>query len=51
LPHCIVRDEAQQQREAVDAADNSLPPFTNRYVGGADSYLNVITAQTAALMN
>jgi NodT family efflux transporter outer membrane factor (OMF) lipoprotein len=47
----ILGDEAQQQREAVDAADNSLRLFTNRYVGGADTYLNVITAQTAALMN
>jgi NodT family efflux transporter outer membrane factor (OMF) lipoprotein len=47
----ILSDEAQQQREAVDAADNSLRLFTNRYVGGADTYLNVITAQTAALMN
>jgi len=47
----ILSNEAQQQREAVDAADNSLRLFTNRYVGGADTYLNVITAQTAALMN
>jgi NodT family efflux transporter outer membrane factor (OMF) lipoprotein len=47
----ILRDEAQQQREAVDAADNSLRIFTNRYVGGEDAYLQVITAQTAALMN
>jgi NodT family efflux transporter outer membrane factor (OMF) lipoprotein len=47
----ILKDEAQQQREAVDAADNSLRIFTNRYVGGEDAYLQVITAQTAALSN
>lgn len=47
----ILGDEAQQQREAVDSAENSLRLFTNRYVGGEDTYLNVITAQTAALVN
>jgi outer membrane protein TolC len=47
----ILQDEARQQREAVDAADNALRIFTNRYVGGEDTYLNVITAQTAALAN
>jgi NodT family efflux transporter outer membrane factor (OMF) lipoprotein len=47
----ILRGEAQQQREAVDSADNSLRLFTNLYVGGEDTYLQVITAQTFALMN
>jgi NodT family efflux transporter outer membrane factor (OMF) lipoprotein len=47
----ILADEAQQQREAVEAADNSLRIFTNRYVGGEDAYLQVITAQTADLAN
>jgi NodT family efflux transporter outer membrane factor (OMF) lipoprotein len=47
----ILSDEAVQQREAVDSADNALRIFTNRYVGGEDAYLNVITAQTAALAN
>jgi NodT family efflux transporter outer membrane factor (OMF) lipoprotein len=47
----ILRDEAQQQREAVDAAENALRLFTNRYVGGEDTYLQVITGQTAALAN
>ncbi|MDB6163729.1 MAG: transporter [Xanthomonadaceae bacterium] len=47
----ILGDEAQQQRDAVDAADNSLRIFTNRYVGGEDTYLQVVTAQTAALAN
>ena len=35
----ILGDEAQQQREAVDAAENALRLFTNRYVGGEDTYL------------
>jgi NodT family efflux transporter outer membrane factor (OMF) lipoprotein len=47
----ILADEAQEQREAVEAADKSLRIFTNRYVGGEDAYLQVITAQTAALAN
>ncbi len=47
----ILRDEAQQQHEAVASADNALRIFTNRYLGGEDAYLQVITAQTAALAN
>src|SRR6202034_813517 len=47
----ILGDEARQQREAVQSADNSLRLFTNLYVGGEDPYLQVITAQTVALMN
>jgi NodT family efflux transporter outer membrane factor (OMF) lipoprotein len=47
----ILGDEGRQQHEAVDAADNSLRIFTNRYIGGEDTYLQVITAQTAALSN
>jgi outer membrane protein TolC len=47
----ILHDEGQQQREAVDAAKNALRLFTNRYVGGEDTYLQVITVQTAALAN
>jgi NodT family efflux transporter outer membrane factor (OMF) lipoprotein len=47
----ILGDEAQQQRAAVESADNSLRIFTNRYVGGEDTYLQVIIAQTAALAN
>ncbi len=33
------------------SAENALRLFTNRYVGGADTYLEVIPAQTAALGN
>jgi NodT family efflux transporter outer membrane factor (OMF) lipoprotein len=47
----ILSDEARQQRAAVDAADNSLRLFTNLYLGGEDPYLQVIDAQTVALMN
>jgi len=47
----ILAREAQQQREAVTAADNALRIFTNLYVGGRDTYLQVITAQEFALTN
>jgi NodT family efflux transporter outer membrane factor (OMF) lipoprotein len=47
----ILQQEAQQQDEAVASAQNSLRLFTNRYVGGRDTYLQVITAQTIALSN
>jgi NodT family efflux transporter outer membrane factor (OMF) lipoprotein len=47
----ILGDEAQQQREAVESANKSLQLFTNLYLGGEDPYLQVITAQTVALMN
>ena len=36
---------------ASAAAEESLRIFTNRYKGGVDTYLQVITAQTAALTN
>ncbi len=35
----------------MDSAQLSLQLFTNRYKGGVDSYLQVITAQTIALAN
>jgi len=47
----ILEREAAQQSEADAAAQNSLRIFTNRYVGGNDTYLNVIVAQTATLSN
>lgn len=47
----ILDTEAQQQRQAVEAANRSLRTFTNRYVGGEDAYLQVITAQSALLLN
>ena len=44
-------DLCEQQRRAVEAAQDSLQLFTNRYRGGVDNYLQVITAQTALLTN
>jgi outer membrane protein TolC len=43
--------EAQQQHQATESADQSLELFTTRYEGGIDTYLQVITWQTAALQN
>jgi NodT family efflux transporter outer membrane factor (OMF) lipoprotein len=47
----ILEQETQQQARAVTSARESLQLFTNRYKGGVDTYLQVITAQTAALAN
>jgi len=45
----ILEHEAQVQEEAVTAAQRSLELSTIRYKGGVTSYLEVITAQSAAL--
>src|SRR5580692_2378010 len=47
----ILEREAEQQDEAVDSAKNNLRLFTDRYVGGRDNYLQVITAQIEYLGN
>jgi len=47
----ILDQETQQQERAVVSARESLQLFTNRYKGGVDNYLQVITAQTVALAN
>ena len=47
----ILSQEAEQQRAATGSAEESLQLFKNRYIGGADPYLQVITAQTIALQN
>jgi len=47
----VLSDEATQQRQATAAAQESQRIFNNRYVGGVDTYLQVITAQTTALNN
>jgi len=47
----ILEQESQQQRQAVESAQESLRLFTNRYRGGVDNYLQVITAQTVTLTN
>jgi NodT family efflux transporter outer membrane factor (OMF) lipoprotein len=45
----ILENEAQVQDEAVAAAQRSLDLSITRYKGGVTSYLEVTTAQTAAL--
>lgn len=47
----ILENEAEQQHRATASAQESLQLFTNRYVGGVDNYLQVITAQTIYLSN
>jgi NodT family efflux transporter outer membrane factor (OMF) lipoprotein len=47
----ILENETQQQQQAVASAQESLQLFTNRYKGGVDTYLQVITAQTIELAN
>jgi outer membrane protein TolC len=47
----ILEAEAGQQHQAVVSAQESLQLFTNRYKGGVDTYLQVVTSQTAALAN
>ena len=47
----VLAQEADQQQQAVAAARESLELATNRYKGGADTYLQVLTAQTLALAN
>jgi NodT family efflux transporter outer membrane factor (OMF) lipoprotein len=47
----ILENETQQQQQAVAASQESLQLFTNRYRGGVDTYLQVITAQTIELAN
>jgi NodT family efflux transporter outer membrane factor (OMF) lipoprotein len=47
----ILENEAAVQDEAVVAAQKSLDLSVTRYKGGVTSYLEVITAQSAALAN
>jgi NodT family efflux transporter outer membrane factor (OMF) lipoprotein len=47
----ILENEAGVQDEAVKAAQQSVTVFTNQYKAGITSYLEVVTAQTAALTN
>jgi NodT family efflux transporter outer membrane factor (OMF) lipoprotein len=47
----ILENETQQQQQAVASSQLSLQLFTNRYKGGVDTYLQVITAQTIELAN
>jgi outer membrane protein TolC len=47
----ILNSEASQQHNATSAAEESLQLFQNRYAGGVDTYLQVVTSQTTALAN
>jgi NodT family efflux transporter outer membrane factor (OMF) lipoprotein len=47
----VLSHEQEQQRQATASAVESERIFNNRYVGGVDTYLQVITAQTSALIN
>jgi NodT family efflux transporter outer membrane factor (OMF) lipoprotein len=45
----VLEEEAKTQDAAVDAAEHSLSLSNSRYRGGVANYLEVITAQSAAL--
>jgi NodT family efflux transporter outer membrane factor (OMF) lipoprotein len=47
----VLAQETDQQQHAVAAAQEFLELATNRYKGGVDTYLQVLTAQTLALAN
>ncbi len=47
----ILSQEIGEQRTAVNSANHLLELSMTRYRGGVDSYLNVITAQNAVLIN
>jgi NodT family efflux transporter outer membrane factor (OMF) lipoprotein len=47
----ILQQEADQQHQATEAAQGAQKIFDNRYVGGIDTYLQVVTAQNTALAN
>ena len=47
----VLNDEATEQHAATTAALESQRIFNNRYVGGLENYLQVITAENAALFS
>lgn len=47
----VLEQQAQAQRVAVEAAQQSLDLALNRYKGGLVTYLEVITAQSVTLQN
>jgi NodT family efflux transporter outer membrane factor (OMF) lipoprotein len=47
----VLNEEADHQHKATLAAQSAEQIFNNRYVGGLDTYLQVVTAQTTALTN
>jgi NodT family efflux transporter outer membrane factor (OMF) lipoprotein len=47
----ILETETREQKDATASARQSLDLFQTRYEGGVDTYLQVVTWQTAALQN
>jgi NodT family efflux transporter outer membrane factor (OMF) lipoprotein len=47
----VLDQEAGHQHQATLAAQSAVQIFNNRYVGGLDTYLQVVTAQTTELNN
>ena len=47
----ILREESSVQKKAVDAANEALNLTLNQYKAGTVNYINVMTAQSAALSN
>ncbi len=47
----VLSTESMQQQQATSAAEESLRISQNRYAGGVDTYLQVVTSQTTALAN
>ena len=47
----VLSAESLQQHQATIAAQGAQRIFNNRYVGGIDTYLQVVTAQNTALTN
>ncbi len=47
----VLQTESAQQHDTTAAAEEALNLFQNRYAGGADTYLQVVTSQTTALAN
>ena len=47
----ILAEESQAQDEAVTSSKRSVTLITNRYTGGAATYLDVVVVQTVALAN
>ena len=47
----ILAQEATQEEQAVEESQRNLRLFTDLYEGGADPYLQVVTAETTLLFN
>ena len=47
----VLNTESVQQHETTVSSEDSLRLFQNRYSGGVDTYLQVVTSQTTALAN